>query len=246
MIMKLQGVLNARELSGLKTTAGRTIKENLLLRSGDLHKATQEDQNTLSALGLRHIVDFRDPAEVSERPDASIPGADYLNLQALPSLPPSALYERGKDTAPGPEEIFPAVYTMLGSCAEAKVAYRAFFRVLLAGDGAVLWHCRQGKDRTGVATMLLLTALGVAYETALKDYLATNDCMEPILKAELEKNDDPERRQILSSLLFVRADWLRLCLDEMEKAYGGTEGYLRNALGLCDSDFARLRTLYTE
>ena len=38
--------------------------------------------------------------------------------------------------------------------------HRALFQDLLKGEGAVLYHCTAGKDRTGVATALILSALG--------------------------------------------------------------------------------------
>ena len=53
--------------------------------------------------------------------------------------------------------------------------FRGFFKELLDADGgAVLWHCVSGKDRTGNATMLLLTVLGVDKETIIEDFLLTN------------------------------------------------------------------------
>ena len=60
-----------------------------------------------------------------------------------------------------------------------KAAYRAFFRLLLAlgGGRAVLCHValQDGKDHTGLASMLLFTALGVSRETVLADYLMTSE-----------------------------------------------------------------------
>jgi hypothetical protein len=54
----------------------------------------------------------------------------------------------------------------------ARTQYKKFFELLLAqNSGALLYHCSAGKDRTGVATALLLSALGVDRETVIKDYL---------------------------------------------------------------------------
>ena len=36
-------------------------------------------------------------------------------------------------------------------------------------------HCAAGKDRTGVAVAVLLRALDVSEDTAIEDYLLTND-----------------------------------------------------------------------
>ena len=54
----------------------------------------------------------------------------------------------------------------------AKTQYKKFFEILLdQNNGTILYHCSAGKDRTGVATALLLSALGVDRETVINDYL---------------------------------------------------------------------------
>jgi protein-tyrosine phosphatase len=51
-----------------------------------------------------------------------------------------------------------------------------FLRVFTRADRLpVLFHCTAGRDRTGVATVLLLEALGVPRETILSDYLLSNE-----------------------------------------------------------------------
>ena len=55
---------------------------------------------------------------------------------------------------------------------EAVKAYKQFFDILLdQEEGAILWHCSEGKDRTGLASLLILHALGVPPETIMEDYL---------------------------------------------------------------------------
>ena len=248
MVINFEGIQNARDLGGIKTANGRTVKSGLLFRTGELERATDADIAYLRAAGLRHIVDFRDPAEVAERPDRPVPGAEHHALKTLPALPvsPTPPGESEPPLPADPEEIFPELYVQLGSCAEAKTAYREFFQILLRDDGAVLWHCRQGKDRTGVAAVLLLTALNVPLESASADYLETNVCMRALYEDLVGKYPDPAQQRMLRGVLFVRADWLDLCLDRMRAEYGGLPGYLRGALGLTGEDVENLRAIYTE
>lgn len=44
-------------------------------------------------------------------------------------------------------------------------AFKELFRALEAGETPILFHCSAGKDRTGVAAMLILLALGASDET---------------------------------------------------------------------------------
>ena len=248
MVIDFEGIQNARDLGGINAADGRTVKPGLLFRTGELERATDADIAYLRAADLRHIVDFRDPAEIAARPDRPVPGAEHHALKTLPALPVSPNPPKG--AAPplpaDPEKIFPGLYAQLGSCAEAKAAYREFFRILLKGDGAVLWHCRQGKDRTGVAAMLLLATLSVSPADAKADYLETNACMKAQYEGAVGKYHDPEQQRMLRGVLFVRIDWLQLCLSRMKSEYGSLSGYLHRALGLTDADLDRLRVLYTQ
>ena len=50
--------------------------------------------------------------------------------------------------------------------------YKRFFEILINRQAApLLFHCSAGKDRTGIAAALLLSALGVDKETVMQDYL---------------------------------------------------------------------------
>ncbi len=61
-------------------------------------------------------------------------------------------------------------------------AFKELFRALEAGETPILFHCSAGKDRTGVAAMLILLALGASDETICADYERTNLCR----KAEID------------------------------------------------------------
>jgi len=49
-----------------------------------------------------------------------------------------------------------------------------------APEGAVLFHCGVGRDRTGLIALLLLDALGVASEAIVDDYMLSVDCLPPL------------------------------------------------------------------
>ena len=70
-------------------------------------------------------------------------------------------------------------------------AYKELFRALEAGETPILFHCSGGKDRTGVAAMLILLALGASDETICQDFVRTNVCRRP----ELEKIWPPMPRR---------------------------------------------------
>ena len=134
-----------------------------------------------------------------------------------------------------------------------KKAYRSLFACLLTiGEGrAVLWHCTDGKDRTGVASMLILTALGASEETVMHDYLLTNEYnREQIARARqgIDKKDmDPEMKKLM---LFgagaVYEEYMLNAIREMDSRCGSPESYLRQELGVGSDEVDALRQKFLE
>lgn len=246
MFITFDGIKNARELGGIAVHGGRKLKSGVLIRSAGLGNASDGDIRRLSEeMRLRHIVDFRDGLERGRFPDRDVPGADYHALPALPTFK-----DRDKRNAsaeiPDFDATFAAVNGNLASCAEAKAAYAEFFRILLeAGGGAVLWHCTQGKDRTGMAAVLLLTALGADWADIEKDYFLSNEGLKYLLSDPVPEHMQRWPEEVRRKLYFVYPHFLELFLDKVGETYGGLEGYLA-AIGVGEAEKARLREYYTE
>ena len=129
-----------------------------------------------------------------------------------------------------------------------KAGYRRFFQELLdLPEGlAILWHCTDGKDRTGIASMLLLTALGASRETVMEDYLLTNEFnSELIVKARgmLERMpmDDAMRRKMLFGMGCVHEEYMATTLSALDENCGSAEAYLAKELGIGKSETEALR-----
>ena len=132
--------------------------------------------------------------------------------------------------------------------ARGRAAYRAFFEALLGlEDGrAILWHCTDGKDRTGCAAMLTLFALGADRETVYHDYLLTNVFNAPTIEAVRQRvapHHFPEDK--LNALLImcgaVAAVYMDNALGALDREFGGAQGYLSEALGVKEKETACLR-----
>lgn len=246
MFINFDGINNARSLGGIAVRGGKRVRECALLRCAHLAEASAADIALLEGLGLRYIVDFRDELEMGRAPDLAVPGAEHHALQALPTF-----RDRGKrdnsDTLPDFDATFAQVYTNLAQSEEAQAAYRGFFRLLLEAKGApVLWHCTQGKDRTGVAAILLLTALGANREDIEKDYFLSNKGLEFMLREPFPEHMQRWPQQVREKLFFVYPHLLELYFEKLAQRWGSVDGYLRDALGLTDGDIELLREYYTE
>ena len=139
-------------------------------------------------------------------------------------------------------------YRTMISSEPSLEALREFFDVLLEDDGAVLWHCTQGKDRTGVVAAAILLALGVDRDAIMRDYMKTNrSCRFKnfwIYLGVILVTFSVRKAHNLNLLLSSRRDFMRAAFDEIDRVWGGTEGFLRNGLQLSDDEIFRLREAY--
>ena len=110
-------------------------------------------------------------------------------------------------------------------------------------------HCTAGKDRVGVGSATLLLALGVPRETIMADYLLSNENRLSTDKLSMGKKNvqlPPEQLKMFEALTKVHEEYLAAFFDEIDKVWGGTEGYLKKGLGLTDENLNNMQDLYLE
>lgn len=261
------GIENARQLGGYETADGRHVKRDVLLRTAKLSDAPSEELTALKDIyHLGVVVDFRTLAEREGAPDPEIDGVDNIVLDVLDEgsrtgagAAIAGIYENG---GAEPAEVMlniirsgcvsERMYADMAFDPAAEKGFRDFFRILLENGGqkAVLWHCSGGKDRTGAAAVLLLLALGVNKETALRDFELTNEFLrEKIAYMEsraAELTDDPEEIAWVKDLTGVNRKYMEKLLDTLEEKYGSQERYLTEGLGLDRAELEQLREMYLE
>ena len=259
--IKLKKLTNTRDLGGFPAADGKRIRPRRLIRSGELKKATDRDIETLTGrFGVHTVVDLRTDAEREQSPDPAIAGVTSVVLPVLDSSffgiardedSVEAWLRLFRDESKDPKEIFCEMYRKLMFSDYVKPYYRTFFDTLLANrHGAVLWHCTAGKDRAGVATILIGMALGVKREDLIEDYLMT----DVFSKKELRKIrlliplkvKDKRIRECVYILLGVDRRYVKELFDLMDERYGGEEGYLKQFIGLTQQEILQLRELYLE
>lgn len=261
------GIENARQLGGYETADGRRVKRDVLLRTAKLSDAPSEELAALKDIyHLGVVVDFRTLAEREGAPDPEIDGVDNIVLDVLDEgsrtgagAAIAGIYENG---GAEPAEVMlniirsgcvsERMYADMAFDPAAEKGFRDFFRILLENGGqkAVLWHCSGGKDRTGAAAVLLLLALGVNKETALRDFELTNEFLrEKIAYMEscaAELTDDPEEIAWVKDLTGVNRKYMEKLLDTLEEKYGSQERYLTEGLGLDRTELEQLMEMYLE
>ncbi len=238
----LEGVSNLRDLGGWPTRDGGTVRRGQVFRSAALHGLTEKDISALRSLGVHHIVDFRGDGERERWPTKLSDGVSIHELTIQPTIGASLrdLVQDPKSTAEDVVRVMRAAY---GSYVKDWAhRYRTMFDLLLHEEPApLLFHCTAGKDRTGVAAMLLLSALGVEEEVIHHDYLATNRLWRR--DAEVSAGLPPV---VADTLLSVQPAFLEAAYEAIHQGWGSIDTYLHQQLGLDDARMAVLRARLVE
>ena len=251
LLYPLESIENMRDLGGRPAADGSRIKKGLLFRSAELSRCSKEDLSLLEDLGVGLVIDLRDLDEREARPDRLPEGARYRHLPVLPlgwarvEVPDSPLLPQlwRSDV----HRFFMAFYRILAVSEETAARYAEFFRLLRESPlKPALWHCTQGKDRAGIAAILLQTALGVSWDSCIEDYLLTNQMVRPRLDAELSLCYDEREAERLCQMNLTHRDCIEAWRQEIVRKWGGLDEYLSGALGVDETARQELRRLYLE
>ena len=108
-----------------------------------------------------------------------------------------------------------------------------------------MYHCNGGKDRTGIITVFLLTALNVSWDIIAADYMETNTMVEPWLEQKLENLPENYRNEqtkaVLRMMYLADADCLQTAHDEMCSLGGSPLGYLKQVTGITGATLEELQ-----
>lgn len=255
----LDGANNTRDLGSMRCADGRRIKSGMLIRSGNLASLTDADVSVLNKYNIKAVIDLRTDLEERESPDIRLDGAQYYRLRPLTEAAMGVTHEKttglqmftnGIDINGDPDKYMCDMYDKFMFSSHGEAEFARFFDILLNTDGCVLWHCSAGKDRAGMASLLIETALGAEREEIIEDYMLTEYFTREISRIRLENflkiPGALEIKEFIIALMAVRPIYAEHVLDKMTADYGSPEKYLENALGLDADKIAVLKEKYTE
>lgn len=267
--LPVQGIVNARDLGGYEGADGRTVRAGMLLRAASLADAKDTDLEYLASLPVKEVIDFRLDFELKGREDRMVPGADYTRIPVNSSA--GAKMEDDKDAEKirnqkhfdinkvimiaafndKAQAMAENLYPNMVFSEECQKQFASFLqRVVEAEDGAVLFHCTQGKDRTGLASAYLLAALGADRETIVRDFDLTNKVYENDVRKLSRRvrlfGGKEKEIAVIESFIGANTENFIKTLDRIEAQYGSLEEYLTGPLGLSPEDMETLRNRYLQ
>ena len=251
--IELDGAVNVRDVGGLLTADGGTIRTGLLLRSDNLQELSSSDVHLLvSELGVRHVIDLRSKAEVSlegpgpltREPAVTIhhlslfaEGGRYTDVDADTVDTDKVLpWQSREDSGPETER---TVGHYLGYLADRPDSVVAALRVMTEGPSIV--HCAAGKDRTGVVISIALHVAGATREEIVADFATTGERLNAILtrlRASPTYAQDLDSRPADTHM--PHASTMEKFLATLDERFGGPVGWLERH-GWTDHDTTALR-----
>ena len=260
------GIENARELGGLVMQDGRTIREGVLVRSGELFKASDADVALLKErFALTDVFDFRFELERSRKPDREMEGVTNTWLSTLPQAFLSAFASGRADSTtvqsasllealasyafhPQAQEMAQKLYPAIVTDTTSQKRYGEFLRGVLEAKGGALWHCSQGKDRCGWGSAFVLAALGAGRETIVEDFALSNVSYEKAVEAlsaqVVQKGGGEPELAFIRAMVGVSVENFERTLEMIDAQYGSLPAYLEKALGFTAAEQQKMKEKY--
>ena len=250
--IKLEGQGNFRDLGGYRTTDGHTVKWGLIYRAGQLSKLTDADLARLEALKIRAVVDLRGPAEIERAKDRVPEGVRDVSYPIdIAKLPRKEDPASAASARPNPNTMSQTTQSIMLNRTDV---YSALIRALAVSQNRpIVFHCTAGKDRTGVGAAIILSLLGVPWETVREDYLLSNVYRKEENERDLKnirenlarKQGIPPEQVDLSSyepMYYVRPEYIDAALQEVISKFGSMDTFIHKGLGISEELIKQLRS----
>ena len=219
------------------------MKPGMLFRSDLLYHLNPKEKALLRDNNIKVVIDLRNKDEVEHLSDTNIKAIKFINNPMLPenkegNESPIKTVTIKQLTLPDMDNAYRELVRR-----DRKDAWSNIFNILLNDNGgAILYHCSAGKDRTGVVTAVILTALGIDKETIYQDYLLTNE--KPLYYKKLALQMDPESREIFLDYFQAKKEYLDAAFDEINKIYGSFDNFLLETCLIDNNKLAILKDKY--
>ena len=209
--LRVDGLVNARDLGGLRRIDGTTTPKGVFYRSENVDSITPAGWEQVFQTGIRTIVDLRQPRE-RDRDAARRPSWVHTEAVDLDGLENEEFWQGYWNNG----LVGTALYYVPHLEAMPERAVAALSAIVSAPPGGVLFHCVHGRDRTGLISLLLLSAIDTDPEEIVDDYLET--VRLGIVRAawSYRNNDEPAIDAFCRSLGTSTEDAFRSALASLD------------------------------
>ena len=259
-------LMNVRELGGIAAADGRTVRHGMFYRGAALADLTPDQRTRVDDMGLSLILDLRAGFEVRNAPDYIPEGCAYEQVSGMLLDDGSELEFSQQAIAKKAVKIgedFPAFRRNLYvSMVHGSPAMHALVESVVAHRTPAYIHCSAGKDRTGVASAIILSILGASDEAIIDDFMLTNAYLAELIENVPDEIPSaflrliPDGMDMAVAKQLLRVIWpqangvvledMQAVLAAMDEGHASREEYLLDEFGLDAKRLQELRNYYLE
>jgi len=242
--VNLAGAVNFRDIGGYPTSEGKKVTWGHIYRGPALGRLTEGDRAELYDRRITTIIDFRSEDEAGSLPDTVWQDCKYQRNGA------------GSEKLSGWAPLLKQLHTgdsllksFYGDLDSLGPRYRPLFQKLLTQGKreAVVYHCSSGKDRTGIATALILHTLGVSDDLIMQDYLASNYYRQRENERSVKiLTLNGIEKAVAEDLVMVKPEYIKTTFDAINEKYGNLDAFLQQVMGIGPAEVKLLREKYTK
>ena len=221
----LENIVNCRDLGGYPSRYGVT-QFGRFIRCGTVIRPTDADIKALKKLNVSTVIDLRGDFETVNQPN---------NFERLTeNVSHISLYELNVADVKGAKIELSDVYKIIVDSYKENIA-KVLKTIADAPDGAVLYHCFLGKDRTGILSMLLLTIAGVDEDDIVADYQLTFTYLEKFIRNNSDKLWETDMK-----MHYSLPETMRTLIEYINEKYGSVTEYILQT-GVIETEIEKIR-----
>jgi protein-tyrosine phosphatase len=238
-----QSIFNFRDLGGYYNNDNRQIHWGKIYRSGSLGMASGHDRRILSNLQLETLVDLRTEQESAYYPHSfKVPQVYNLPLRGNEH---NFFFDEILSQKMRLTDILNYDRDVFSFMLENNTDHfiRMFDVLLEAKNYPVVISCFLGKDRTAIASALILAALDVDEEIIYEDYLLSNTLInyhDLVRNADLYPIDIQET---FTAFYSAHNTTIRHAFEVIRANYGSIHNYLEKELHLNGKKREKLKSI---
>lgn len=243
---------NFRDLGGLKCPNYFHIKNDMIFRSPELSANDDGDISFLNKIDVDYIIDFRTKEEIKSRPDFVFSNIKYINVP---------MYNGGKYKyiivsvkakirvlLLSKKNAIKLKQNKIDSYMEMPFSKSLNIIFALMDNGKrFLFHCTEGKDRTGVTASVIEYCLGRNKEEILIEYLKSNDLRPPKDRSWLLKYG--YSKELINNMSFcehTQEELFEIAIDSILTKYGSIDNYLTCCFNVTEERKEKWKKIYLE